>query len=106
MNIAPRAGEEPRYIETTDATYHRAYGLIALIPGLTSEKSVIIVQGTSTAGTEATGDFLFDNRLFEAFLRQIGGKPGLIPYFELLLQTETVSGNAQQAKVVAFRVIG
>ena len=105
INVSPRHGEQASYNESSDSSYHRAYGLIALLPSLSSGTSIVIVQGTSTAGTEAAADLLFDDSRFEQFLRQVAGAAQHAPSFEVLLEAESVGGNAQQASVTAYRVL-
>lgn len=105
VNSQPLAGELAAYNERHDHSYHRAYGIIDVIPGLNSSTSILIVQGTSAAGTEAAADFLFDNQLLEAALKRISGGASKLPHFEMLLQADTVGGSAQRPQIVATRVI-
>ena len=105
INVAPRAKESSTYNESRDSSYHRAYGVLALLPGLASDTGVVIIQGTSTAGTQAVADFLFDSSRFEEFLRLSASDGKRTQFFEVLLQAESVGGNAQRATVIASRVI-
>jgi hypothetical protein len=84
----------------------RAYGLVAFLPGLKPDTRTLIVEGTSSVGTECASDFLLDESSLSSFIEQISGrsrkKP---PYFEVLLQSATLAGNAQQPHLVAYRII-
>lgn len=105
INKAPRAGESAVYLENNGAEHRRAYGLVAFLPGLTTLGSVLLIEGTTMAGTECAADFLFDKRSSQAFFDQIGKGGGRLPYFEVLLETGSLAGNSQQPQVLAYRVV-
>jgi hypothetical protein len=104
-NRSPHAGESARYNEAQGERVVRAYGLLAFLPGLTPATRTLIVEGTTSVGTECAADFLLDEASLSAFLRQIAGQSKTAPYFEVLLQTAPVGGNAQQPQVVAYRIV-
>jgi hypothetical protein len=55
--------------------------------------------------TEAGGDFVTHNELFDPFLRRTGWKPGQpLPYFEVLLQTTVMGATMLPPRVVCFRL--
>ena len=83
----------------------RAYGLLAFLPGLAPATRVLIVEGTSSVGTECAADFLLDDVRLGGFLQQISAGRSSTPYFEVLLQSATVGGNAQEPEAVSYRVI-
>ncbi len=102
-NRLPAAGEKERYDEVGDVEDHVAYGVIAYLPSLDGEGTALLVGGTSKAGTEAAGDFLFSPR-FGSFLRSVDSG-GDIPHFEILLSTQNISGNAYYGKMVSYHVL-
>jgi len=104
-NRSPRAGEQTSYGETQGEVSVRAYGLVAYLPGLTPATRTLIVEGTTAVGTECAADFLLDEALLSAFLRQIEAAGKTSPYFQVLLQTSPVGGNAQQPQVLAYRIL-
>ena len=104
-NRSPRAGESALYSEAPGESVVHAYGLLAFLPGLTPATRTLIVEGTTSTGTECAADFLLDEASLSGFLRQIMGSARISPYFEVLLQTAPVGGNAQQPQVVAYRII-
>ena len=55
------------------------------------------------AGTESAADFVFDDARLLPFLQQIKSANGTLPYFELLLQSNSMNGSASQSEVVAYR---
>ncbi len=86
-----------------DDPQHRVYALVANIPNRSDDKHVLILEGTTIAGTEAAADFILDSVTMDALL---AGhiKPGQrIPYFELVLEAKDFSGTAPRARVIASR---
>jgi hypothetical protein len=68
---SPRADELPRYdYDQADRSY-KVYGVAALRPNLSASGLVLILEGTSMAGTEAAADFVFDDALLLPFLKKI-----------------------------------
>lgn len=80
-----------------------AYALIALRPNLSGSGSVLIVEGTGIAGTEAAAEFLVENDHLEQVLSMEIHKRGHVPQFEILLQTTNLNGSAPRSKVIAVR---
>jgi hypothetical protein len=105
VNKAPRQGERARYSEAAGESSARAYGLVAFLPGLTPATRVLIVEGTSSVGTECASDFLLDEVRLGSFLQQISRGNRNTPYFEVLLQSATIGGNAQQPEAISYRLI-
>jgi hypothetical protein len=56
------------------------------------------------AGTETAADFVFDDAYLLPFLEKIRRKDGSIPYFELVLRSKNLGGNASNLEVLAYRV--
>jgi hypothetical protein len=110
VNTNPLPGEQARYegLRWT-GTEGDDYATIALLPNLTQDGSVLILQGLQQEGTEAAGRFLVeaDNR------RQLQRSLG-IPvsdnitenvWFEALVRSRTVSGAPNSTSLVAVRRI-
>jgi len=100
LNRMPMPGEQDRYDEVGDGPQHLAYGVIAYLPSLDGEGSTLLVGGTSKAGTEAAGEFLFSSR-FGSFLRGVDSGSA-IPRFEVLLSTQNLNGDSYYGKIVCF----
>jgi len=64
---------------------------------------VLILEGTSMAGTESAADFVFENGRLLPFLEKIRNPNGALPYFELLLQSNNVNGTASESEIIAYR---
>ena len=103
LNRAPRGTELSRYEADIVDPQQKVYGLIALRPNLEGYGDILILEGTSMAGTESAADFVFDDARLLPFLQQIKSANGTLPYFELLLQSNSMNGSASQSEVVAYR---
>src|SRR6202012_4628584 len=98
INRRPQAGELPVYV-----CDQYEYGSLAYVPNLSGAGNVLLIGGTSVAGTEAISDFLFENSNFEPFLERISAKDGSLPHFEILLASQNLAGSASRSQIVAFR---
>jgi hypothetical protein len=101
-NRSPRSGEEKVYI-ADQAPEHSTYGVLAFLPGIEPSRNVLILQGTSVAGTEAISDLVFDQKQLGAILQGFKHPDGTLPHFEVLLAGQNVNGTSSRFKVVASR---
>lgn len=99
VNRKPQAGEPAKYV-----TGNAEYGVLAFLSNPSGNGNVLIIEGTSVAGTESASDFLFDSHEFEPFLESIRKADGTVPHFEVLVATESLNGSAAPSRVVAWRV--
>jgi hypothetical protein len=105
LNKHPANGEPAIYRDkVVDGSQH-GYGVFAFLPGIEDQGGALLFEGTGMAGTESAADFPFDSKAFTAFARQIGATSRRIPYFEVLLETTSVGGNAPEVHVVTYRLI-
>jgi len=103
INRSPRDHELARYDSNRSDPDRKIYGLVALQPNLGGSGQVLILEGTSMAGTESAADFVFDDARLLPFLNKIRRPDGSLPYFELLLQSSNMNGNASQSEIVGYR---
>jgi hypothetical protein len=82
---------------------HRVYGVVAYVPNLSGNGNVLILEGTSMAGTECAWDFVSDDSQLLPFLRNIRRADGTLPHFEVVLGTNNVSGSAVKSSILAWR---
>jgi hypothetical protein len=92
VNRQPRVGEQPTYDSLTNDPDRTVYGVVAYRPLLNGSGKVLILEGQSMAGTETVSDFVFDDGYLLPFLQSIRRRDGVIPYFELLLRSKSMSG--------------
>jgi hypothetical protein len=106
LNKHPAKGEAPIYRDTVSADgFRHSYGVLAFLPGIEDDGQALLFEGTGMAGTESAADFPFNPTSFRNFIREIGAGSGKMPYFEALLETTSVGGNAPEARLVAYRII-
>ena len=103
LNRLPQSNELSRYEAALTGPVHRVYGLIALQPNIEGSGPVLLLEGTSMAGTESAADFVFDDSRLLPFLAKIKQKNGSLPYFELLLQSNNMNGSASGSAILAYR---
>jgi len=104
INHSPHTGESAVYEYQPENLQHVAYGVVALVPNLSGDGMVLIVEGTSIAGTEAAGDFVTDPSQLGAVLETVLKQYGKVKPFELLLETTDLNGSAPLSRVLAMRV--
>jgi hypothetical protein len=104
LNRSPQKGEAPQWDSAYDDPQHRVYGVVAFLPNLGGNGNVLILEGTSMAGTESAWDFASDDSQLLPFLKRIERADGATPHFEVLLETRNVSGSAVRNNIVAWRV--
>jgi hypothetical protein len=103
INQSPRSGELAQYEYDESSPSQKIYGVAALRPNLSGTGKVLLLEGTSMAGTEAAADFVFDDSVLLPFLARIRAPDGSLPYFEVLLQSTNMNGSASQLKIIAYR---
>jgi hypothetical protein len=103
VNTRPERGEQAAIIISPANLQHDIYGIITYHRNREGAGKVLVVAGTSVAGTEAAADFLLDDARLLSWLRR-ASPSGEIRGFDLLLHDRNLSGSAQRAEVVAFHV--
>ena len=98
-NRQPQPGEPAKYI-----TGKAEYGVLAFLANPSGNGNVLIIEGTSVAGTESASDFLFSSNELEPFLEKIRRADGSVPHFEVIVSTESLNGSASPLRTLAWRV--
>jgi hypothetical protein len=104
INRHPQPGELAEYSPYTPATQGKAYGVIAFLPNLGASGNVLILEGLSMVGTEATTNLAIDDKRFLPLLNSIRKKDGSLPHFEMLVESDTLGDGAGPAHVVAVHL--
>lgn len=110
VNTKPLPGEQVRYqgLRWT-GTEGEDYATIALLPNMTRDGSVLILQGLQQEGTEAAGRFLLQAENRHQLQRSLGipvsdSIAGNI-WFEALIRSRTVSGAPNSTALISVRRI-
>lgn len=107
-NKNPEKGEPKMYCASggpgqEDVTY----GVVTLLPNLQHTGNVLLLAGTTGAGTEAAGALVTDPHYSTQLFRylKLDSKPASLPYFQILLKTTVLNNNPGKLEVVAHRII-
>lgn len=93
MNLHPRAGEAALYPGPERQPFQSDYAIVALKPGLTQNRVMLILAGISEYGTQAAAEFVTNEENVSDLLARLGVKPGAeIPYFEAVLRIGVSGG--------------
>ncbi|MEG9437889.1 hypothetical protein JAO29_17210 [Edaphobacter sp. HDX4] len=103
INRQPKAGEPDRYFASASDPKHHVLGVLAFISNLDRNGNALIVEGNSMAGTEAITDFLFNDDALLPFLNQLKRPDGSLPHFEVLVESNSVNGNAGPFHILSYR---
>jgi hypothetical protein len=105
LNVHPAPGEPKLFLPspanqpTTDD-----YAVIALLPGLDPARSVLILAGNSTFGTQAAVEYVCrENSLKELLQHLNASKPSDLKSFEALLRVKIAHGVPVTTEFVALR---
>lgn len=105
MNLKPKGAEPTSWTANYDDPQHRIYGVVAFLPNLRSAGNVLLVEGTSMAGTQSAWDFVADDSLFIPFIHRIRRSDGSIPHFQLVLESINFGGSSVKRDILAYRVM-
>jgi hypothetical protein len=107
-NVHPQAGEPQMFLASpsTQPTTED-YSVIALVPGIDPARSVLILAGTTTFGTQAAAEYVCREDALAELLRRLGvAKADDLKPFEALLRVKVTHGVPVITDVVAVRKRG
>ena len=107
VNVHPQPGEPKVFLASPAGTpLSEDYALIGLVPGLNPVRSVMILAGTTTIGTEAAAEYVCrQDSLEELLLRLSVSEHGEMKPFEALLRVRVAQGVPVGTEVVALRKV-
>ena len=80
------------------------YSVIALVHGLNPAKSVLILAGTTTIGTQAAVEYVCQQNSLEELLRRLPVEnTGELKPFEAVLRVKVTRGVPVESEIVALR---
>ena len=100
-NKHPAAGELSSYTYNTSKPSQDVYAIVAYVPARESVGNALIIEGTTTAGTEGAADFILDEAAMAPVIARAILPDGSLGGFEVLLQTRNMAGSAPPATVVS-----
>jgi hypothetical protein len=103
VNVNPQPGEPA--ISLASAAHHpitEDYAVVSLGPGLDPARSVLILAGTTTMGTQAAAEYVSHPDSLAELLRRLGvSKPADLKPFEALLRVTVRQGVPVISEIVA-----
>jgi hypothetical protein len=105
LNAHPQPGEAKEFLATpADKTETEDYAVIALVRGLDRERSVLILAGTTTLGTQSAVEFVTGEESLQTLLSKLGvTKPEGLKPFEALLHVKIARGVPVGAELISVR---
>lgn len=104
VNRHPQGNEPHQWVFSIPDPQHHVYAVVAYVSNLSGNGNVLILEGTSMAGTECAWDFVSDRSQLLPFLQHILRPDGTIPHFEVVLGSNNMDGSAVRATVLAERI--
>jgi hypothetical protein len=105
INVNPRADEPKMFMATpSNEALTQDYAVIGLVPGLDPERSILILAGTTTMGTQAAVEYVCrQDSLEELLLRLSVSQNGKLRPFEAVLRVKVTRGVPVKTDLVALR---
>lgn len=105
VNVHPEAGEMSSYVATpSNQPLTEDYAVIGLVPGMDPARSVLIVAGTTTFGTQGGVEFICTQSSLEELLSRLSvSKIGELKPFEALLRVKVARGVPVGLELVSVR---
>jgi len=105
INVHPQSGEENIFLATpANQPTVEDYAVIALLPGLDSSRSILILAGNSTFGTQAAVEYVCREDSLKQLLQRLKvSKPENLKPFEALIHIKIAHGVPVTSDLVAVR---
>lgn len=104
LNRVPVGKEPAKWSSNYDDPQKRVYGVVAFMPNLSGTGNVLILEGTSMAGTECAWDFVSDDSSLLPFLKKIKRADGTLPHFQLVLDSINVNDSSVKRTILSWRI--
>lgn len=103
LNQHPQGNEAKEFLASPSSPLLEDYAVIAYMRGLTAERSVLILAGTTTFGTQAAAEFVSQQSTLEELLARLtGSKTGQLIPFEAVIHVRVARGVPVEADMVAL----
>lgn len=105
VNVDPRADEPKMFFASPSGTpLTEDYAIVGLVPGMNSARSVLILAGTTTIGTQAAAEYVCrQDSLQQLQLRLSVSDNGQMKPFEAVLRVKIARGVPVGTELVALR---
>jgi len=105
VNVHPQAGEPKIFLATpANQPTTEDYAVVSLLPGLDPSRSILILAGNSTFGTQAAVEYVCREDSLKELLQQLKvSKPADIKPFEALLHVKITHGVPVMTDLISVR---
>jgi hypothetical protein len=105
INVHPQADEPKMFFGSPSGTpLTEDYAVVGLVPGMNSARSVLILAGITTIGTQAAAEYVCrEDSLEQLLLRLSVSESGEMKPFEAVLHVKVVRGVPVGTELVALR---
>ncbi|HEY4903527.1 MAG TPA: hypothetical protein VIH89_08655 [Candidatus Sulfotelmatobacter sp.] len=105
LNVHRQPGEPEMYLATpSQQQAGEDFAVVGLVPGMDPARSVLILAGTTTMGTQAAAEYVCREDSLAELLQRLGvSKPGELRSFEALLRVKVTRGVPVRTELVGVR---
>jgi len=104
VNRHPKPGESATYLASpSSAPLTEDYGVIAMMPGVSPERFMMILAGTTTFGTQGVVEFVCRPDSVQKLMNEISGSKTAMKPFEALVRVKIARGVPLDTELVAVR---
>jgi hypothetical protein len=105
VNVHPATGESQVLLASPSSqSVSEDYAIVGLEPGLDPDRSMLILAGTTTVGTQAAAEYVCREDSLAELLQRLGvSKPGELKPFEALLRVKVTHGVPVKIDLIALR---
>jgi hypothetical protein len=103
-NVRPAPGEPKEYLASpSNQVLTEEYAVIALVPGLDANYSVLILAGTTTIGTQAAVEYVSQENSLDELLKGLHvTAPARLKPFEAVIHVKVGRGVPVSSELVAL----
>ena len=107
VNVHPQPGEGRTFLASPSGTpLTEDYAIVGLVPGINPARSLLILAGTTTIGTQAAAEYVCRQDSLEQLLLRLSiSENGEIKPFEVVLHVKVTRGVPVESDVVALRKV-
>jgi hypothetical protein len=104
-NVHPQGGEPSMFLASpSNQLTTEDYAVIGLVRGIDPQRSVLVLAGTTTMGTQAAAEYICRQDSLDELLQRLGvSKPEDLKPFEALLRVKVTQGVPVKTDLVALR---
>lgn len=105
VNVHPQSGEAGAFLASPSGSpISEDYAVVALMPGLNPARSLMVLAGTTTFGTQAAVEFVCRRSSVESLLNRLGASsPGDVKPFEAVVRVKIALGVPVGMELAAVR---